>query len=389
MLLASRLITASATIGTGLMTAWLAQNIFHDKRIAAFSALAYLVSDVLLYHGWLAYADPLFSFCIFTAIACLWIACERECFWLLIVAVLSLVAAFLTKSLTAYVFYMTAFMILLGLGKRKFLLHPISIVLHLMVLGVPLLWTIFTHDPGKSRLIYDILNCALDDKAIKLTKYLIKFITFPPEIFVRMLPISAIAVYYFWREHKQPKTEYKSAMKFLVLFVGISFLPYWISSKHASRYVAPLYPFIALWCSSIVCSANTQAIRVALRWFVVIIIIKYISIIFWWLNYPAYYGCGGSDYIQIAEDIVKRTNNFPLYTNHYLAVDSIIDTANILRYPLTPTLKASLLPAKEKDYFVLSKRTGFDNFNLGKIVHEYSLGKGGELYLLCYGKACF
>ena len=302
---------------------------------------------------------------------------------------LSLIAAFLTKSLTAYIFYITAFIVLLGLGKRKFLLHPVSIILHLMVLCVPLFWTILTHDPGKSRLLNDILYCILDERGINITRYLVKFITFPPEIFVRMLPLSALAAYYFWRNYEKPKAEHKNAMTFLVLFVGISFLPYWISSKHASRYVLPLYPFIALWCSYIVCSVNAQAMRIALYWFSAIIIIKYVSIVFWWSNYPAFYGCGGSDYIQIARDVVVRTNNFPLYTNHYLAMNSVLDIANVLRYPLAPVRKASLISSAEKNYFVLTKHAKFDNFNLGKIIQGYSLGKGGELYLLCYGKACF
>lgn len=387
MLLASRLITATATIGTGLLLAWLVRNIFHDKRFAAFSALAYLVTDVLLYHGWLAYADPLFGFCIFAAIACLWVACERKSFGLLLLAVLGLIAAFLTKSLTAYVFYITAFLVLFGVGKYRFLLHPVSIALHLLVLSVPLLWSIFINDPGSNRLIYDIFYCIFDDRGIKLTKYLIKFITFPPEIFVRMLPISAIAAYYFWRGDKKPKVEHEVAMKFLVLFVGLSFLPYWISSKHASRYVLPLYPFIALWCSYIVWNTNMQAMRVALRWLIVIIIIKYITIIFWWKNYPVYYGCGG-DYIQVARDVVERTNGFPLYTNHYIAVDSVIDVANILRYPLPPVHNVRLLTSKDKDYFVLTRRDNYNNFSLGKIVYEHKLGKDGRLYLLCYGKAC-
>lgn len=74
MLVASRLVTALATISTSFMLMWLANRLFKKPHFSLFAALVYLTSDVLFYHGWLAYSDPLFAFFVVSAISFLWIA---------------------------------------------------------------------------------------------------------------------------------------------------------------------------------------------------------------------------------------------------------------------------------------------------------------------------
>ncbi|CAL7959754.1 Dolichyl-phosphate-mannose-protein mannosyltransferase family protein [Gammaproteobacteria bacterium] len=386
MLFAARLVTAAATVGTGLVLAWLVQNIFHDKRFAAFSALAYLTTDALLYHGWVAYADPLFAFCVFGAIACLWVACERECFGLLVVAILALTAAFLTKALTAYAFYLVAFMLLLFSGKRKFLLHPISIILHLIALSMPLLWSIVTHGANGGSLIHDVWYWSLSaGQNNEISTYLIQLAAFSVEIFVRVLPVSMLAIYYFCRGYGRPEEKHKNAIKFLILFISISFFPYWIAVKHSARYVLPLYPFMVLWCCYVVWQVNARTIRIALVWFALAIVIKYLSVIFWWPQYQANYR---GDYAQVARDVVERVHNYPLYTTSAGAMEhSVIDHVNVLHYPsIAPVNDFGLLAPGKKDYFVF---TAISDFNFGKIVRAYTLGKTStKLYLLCYGKAC-
>jgi 4-amino-4-deoxy-L-arabinose transferase-like glycosyltransferase len=386
MLLASRLIAAVATVGTGFVLAWLVQNIFHDKRFAAFSALAYLTTDALFYHGWLAYSDPLFAFCVFVSIACLWVSCERERFGLLVVAILALTAAFLTKAVTAYVFYISAFLILMCLGKRKFLMRPISVFLHLIAFGAIFLWPIVTNNVSGGSLIRDILYWGWQDgQGTQVTTYLIGLIAFPAEVFVKILPVSVIAVYYFWRGYGKTEVKHDIAVKFLILFIGISFFPYWLTTKHSVRYILPLYPFMALLCSYVIWNVNEHSIRIALRWFIAAIIIKYLSVIFWWPYYQTVYR---GDYVGVARDVVSRTQNkYLLYTNDPAALEhSIIDNINILHYPSVPVHSISLRPSEENDYFMF---TVVDNFNSGKIVKEYVLGKSNKkVYLLCYGKAC-
>lgn len=387
-LISTRLVTAAATISTGLVLAWLTQNIFHNKNFAAFSALAYLTTDALLYHGWLAYADPLFAFCIFSAIACLWVACELECLWLLVIAIIALTAGFLTKALTAYTFYLTAFAVLLFLNKRKFLLGSISIILHLIALSAPLVWAIITHNANGNNLIHDVFYWSLNaEQGDKISTYLIQLVLFLIEIIIRILPVSILAIYYFWRNHNKIKIENKAAIKFLLLFIIIGLFPYLIAAKHSARYILPLYPFIALLCSYIIWYSdnNLKAVRIALLWFIATIIIKYLSVIFWWPNYQAYYR---GDYAQVARDITQRIGNkYQVYVVNTGATEhSIFNNINIIRYPLAPVKHICLRPHEENDYFIF---TTDGKINHSKIAQEYTLGKSDrKFYLLCYGKAC-
>ena len=104
-LMAARLIAATATVVMGLTLAWLVHRLFRDRLFAAFSAAAFLSGDVLLYHGWLAYADPCFSLFTFAAMACLWVATQERRSGLLLLAGPASMASFLAKALTGYVFY--------------------------------------------------------------------------------------------------------------------------------------------------------------------------------------------------------------------------------------------------------------------------------------------
>src|SRR5450759_3186752 len=124
-LVASRIITVCATLGTSLTVAWLAQQLWRDKTIAWMAALLYLVTaDVLLYRGWLSYADPLFAMFVVLAIALAWVACLRSSYPLLAGAMLAVFAAFLTKALTAYVFLGVGLLVFLrDAGFRRFLLR--------------------------------------------------------------------------------------------------------------------------------------------------------------------------------------------------------------------------------------------------------------------------
>ena len=104
-LIAARLITVSSTLLIGLTLAWLVRKIFDDRLLAAFAAAVFLSGDVLLYRGWLAYADPLFSLFTFAAMAFLWVATEERRRDLLVFAALCLMGSFLAKVFTGYVFY--------------------------------------------------------------------------------------------------------------------------------------------------------------------------------------------------------------------------------------------------------------------------------------------
>jgi hypothetical protein len=140
-LVAARLMTAASTVLMGLTLAWLVHRLFKDRLLAAFSAAAFLSGDVLLYLGWLAYADPCFAFFTFAAMACLWVATEEGRPGLLLLAALALMASFLAKALTGYVFYGVLGLVLLWHHQnRMFLLSPASLLAHIVAAGFPLFW---------------------------------------------------------------------------------------------------------------------------------------------------------------------------------------------------------------------------------------------------------
>jgi 4-amino-4-deoxy-L-arabinose transferase-like glycosyltransferase len=112
-LIAARLITASATVLSAVTLAWLIRKLFKDRLFAAFGPAVFLSGDVLLQRGWLAYSDPIFSFFVFGAMACLWVAVEERRYSLLILAAFALIASFLTKLPTGYLCYVVLGFVLL------------------------------------------------------------------------------------------------------------------------------------------------------------------------------------------------------------------------------------------------------------------------------------
>ena len=147
MLLASRLVAATATVLTGLVLAWLTLNLTRNRALAAFAAVVFLSGDALFYRGWLAYADPLLTLCVFGAIACLWVAVLRKEGALLWLAVLLVTCGFLAKVQTAYLFYGVALVVLAAdRDARRFLLGAHSIAAHAAAVAVLLAWNAyFTH----------------------------------------------------------------------------------------------------------------------------------------------------------------------------------------------------------------------------------------------------
>ena len=198
MLLASRLVAATATVLTGLVLAWLTLNLTRNRALAAFAAVVFLSGDALFYRGWLAYADPLLTLCVFGAIACLWVAVLRKEGALLWLAVVLVTCGFLAKVQTAYLFYGVALVVLAAdRDARRFLLGAHSIAAHAAAVAALLAWNAyFTHGTQSASTGVDIL---LKIKSVDLADYLHQLWSFPPETVLRLAPASLVFVYYWWR----------------------------------------------------------------------------------------------------------------------------------------------------------------------------------------------
>ncbi|HEV2007678.1 MAG TPA: phospholipid carrier-dependent glycosyltransferase [Burkholderiales bacterium] len=380
-LLASRLVTATATIVTGLVVAWLGLNITRNRGLAAFAALVFLSGDVLFYRGWLAYADSLFTMFVFSAIASLWVGVLRRQHALLWLAVLLLTCGFLSKVHTAYLFYAIAFIVLcVDRDARRFLLGANSIAAHAVALSALLAWNAyFTHGAQSTGTGVDI---ALKLKSVDLGDYLNQLWSFPVETVLRFLPVSAVAIYFGWRM-RHAKREDALGTEFpwrsLIAMLVLNYLPYWLGPQTHIRYIMPLYPLTALLIAATVWRCGERALVSATRWLIAALMLRYAMGI--WL-FPWYQQNYRGDYAYTAAQIEAATQGYPLYTTDVSATGlSVTAQLDSSRFP-APYLRWP--PAQWKHGFVLSYTPDPE---LGQIVASYALG-GNKLYLLCRGTAC-
>jgi hypothetical protein len=367
MLVATRCVTALATTSTGLLVGYLGSRLFKEKGFGLFAMLVYLTSDALLYHGWLAYADPLFAFLIFAAITALWVSNLEQRYAFIGWAALAITAA------------LSAFMLIAAqTGRHAFILKPVNVGIQLLILGFPLLWKICTQGITGSGMVHDITRSF--STVPDFGAYFKQNIFFPFKVAARFLPASALAVY-FWLRNRVKAPQFKPKHVFvLILLVALNIIPYWVSPQKASRYLLPLYPFISLWLANVLWRAKATDFKRCLNWLMVAVLLKYIWILllgFWQMYYHG-------NYVSVAKQVIKQTQGKPLYVNDDgaigLSVTAHIDT---LRYPDPPLQYAA--SAKESDYFTV----GHPDPALGNIYATFPLGRSHhKLYLLCKGKIC-
>ncbi len=377
----TRAITVAATLATGAVTGWLAWRLLRDATLAWFAALVYLtLADVLLYRGWLAYVDPLFGFFVFAAIAALWVACEEGRSWLIGVAVASLTCAFMSKAFTAYVFYGTAVLVLsMAPQRRRVLLGPASLVLHVIALLAPALWlALMLGDPGQGTRMFDEILAKLTPKGV--FEYLRQLAGFPAETVLRLSPALPLAAYFAWRGRIAIRADVAPHLKIALWIAGLGYLPYWLSPHGAIRYLVPLYPLIGFALALLLWCAGEQAVGLTRRWLIGMVIVKFVAALALFPYYQSHYR--GENYALAAQDVIARSAGQPLYTMADTASGlSIAGYIDAWRYPAAPLRWA---PDQWGSGFVLTET---EDPALGKRAARYQLG-GDEIFLLCRGAAC-
>lgn len=383
-LVASRLVTVLSTIGSACILGGLTQRLFQNKTLSLFTLCIFLSGDLLFRRGWLAYADPLFSFFVFLAIASLWLCLESKRKTWLGLAVVGLIASYLTKALTGYAFYAGALLVLLCRHpNRRVLWTPGSIALHSFALGFILLWDYcFSHSSHSAVMISDILTKFNLENAVA---YLVKLMTFPLDTLYRFLPCSGLLLYFVLKDRVTQKPSLQlfknDTLKTLLWIVLINYIPYWIAPFVRIRYLLPLYPFISILIAYGLTELGKQdktRMNLSLLALWLCLLLKYsVSV-----GIPYYEKQYKRDFKATAEDIIKRVGKYPLYTNNMAATGlSVTAHLDILRLPKAP-LEVS--PKKWKNAFVLTYSPDFPNT---KVVKIYPFDKS-SVYLLCRGKAC-
>ncbi|HLP97592.1 MAG TPA: hypothetical protein VK149_04020 [Sideroxyarcus sp.] len=380
-LVATRLVAIAATLGMVGWLYWLCKRLFHDPAFALFAALSCIsLLDLLLYRGWLAYTDPLFSFFIFGAIATLWVAsAERHKGWLF-ASILLISCAFLTKAITAYVFYATAmFVLLLSRQQRTFLLSLGALLILSSIVIVPLVWlTSIPQLNGQgSSLLHEIEMKLME---IDGTEYASRLFLYPLEALWRFAPVSLITLYLLLRKHELQAENAADHFRTALLIALPCIIPYWLAPQGGIRYLLPMYPLVALVCARIIWRAGEAARKLTMRWFAGLIAVKFVLVL---LLFPYYQNhVRGVNYVTAARDIVHKTAGHPLYVKDFRDVaESIVTQIDIDRYP-QPTLKSP--PANWDNGFLLSEDADPAK---GQLFEKIQLG-GSEIYLLCRGAAC-
>jgi 4-amino-4-deoxy-L-arabinose transferase-like glycosyltransferase len=378
-LLSTRLISVIATLGTIGWLFWLIRRLFGDHHFALFTALACLaMADLSLYRGWLAYTDPVFAFFTFGAMASLWIAAtDRHRGWLLL-SVILVSCALLTKAFTAYVFYGTAaFSLLWNRDKRMFLLSPTSLLIFLFALITPFIW--FTSLPQTSghggSMVGEILQKLSAQNAGAYFKH---FLLYPFETLLRLSPAALLAAYLLLRKRVTRVETLPLAIREAIVIALLCLLPYWLSPQGGIRYLLPIYPFVALIAARIIWRAD--ATTLAMRWFAGLIAFKFVFALFlfpWYQN-----DFRGANYVQAAHDIALQTGSVPLYVNDPRSVsENIVSEIDLRRLPENAPLTHP--PAEWDNGFLLSMEPDGRSriFIKLNVAHD-------DLYLLCRGIAC-
>jgi hypothetical protein len=389
-LIASRLVTAFATLATTCVLIWFSYFIMQrNLLLSMLVGLIYLSGELLLRHGWLAYSDPLFALFIFTSIAASWTALNSNKQVYFIISMFALIFAFLSKALTCYVFYGISIGVLhYKHPNRRLLLKPYFLMSSSIAFAFPVAWSLLlnymstTPDVARENtIISDILNKLplTNSLSIDFKSYLWSLVVYPLDTLLRLLPISGLVVFYYFKTkmHTKQLSAFSNTQSILLLIILLNSIPYWLAIEKNTRYLLPLYPFIALLFGSYIYSLGTRIINLSIGFLILGLTIKY-SLLF----FPESYSCHRGDFKSAATSILNETKDAPLFglelTAKALTLMAHINTAQL---PNAPLKRADICAAVEllpKGYVISSK-----HLPNTQIVKQYQFGND-IFYLLSW-----
>ncbi|MGD0282364.1 MAG: dolichyl-phosphate-mannose--protein mannosyltransferase [Dissulfurispiraceae bacterium] len=380
MLVAARLVALTATISSALLLAWFVRRQFGDKTFAAFTALIYLtLGDVLFYRGWLCDSEPVFGLFVLVSVVFVWLALAENRYTYLAVAVLAVSAAFLSKVLTAYVFYVIA-MIVVAYRRRNwaFLYSWRSLLLNGLAVAFPLFW--YRMVPAghfqSHGMIADITSRLVP---VSGGNYLKDVLAYAMQTLLLPLPVAGVLLYAYIRRQELGKWRAHPVVVTVMIIVLANYLPYLLSPQSDIRYVFPLLPFIGLTLAYLIFYGAPRVREWSLKCIIAAIVLKFA---FGLLGFPFFHQQSRASFEPAAKDILRIVGNQHLYaTNMSGSALSIVSHIDILIYPKAPL---TWPPAQFNDGFVISCRS---DENIGTIFRKYSVGQD-EVYLRCKGTAC-
>lgn len=376
-LVAARIVTVASTVTTGLIIAWLAQQLWRDKTISWVAAILYLVTvDIMLDHGWQSYADPLFSMFTVLATSQVWVACQRNSYLLLVASMVAAFAAFMTKAYTVYMFLgISMLVMMIDLNFRRFLLSPRALAIYMFGVLMPYSW----HQLGardveqNSKMLNDMLGKL---GFLNIGDYAIRLITYPVEMLLRLMPSSFFIVYFLMRQRdsilKNP------TIRMLMLIALANYLPYLIAPQGGVRYILPVFAFVALAAAYLVVQKSSPfQIK---KWIVVMLCIGFVARV---LLIPYYQKIfRGENYSQMAHELIAKYGHYPLYVTNDSSVGlSVVANIDSMRFNQPALIRP---PVDFKEGIVIAySATDVP----GTLLRELRIN-GDSIYLICRGAAC-
>lgn len=385
-ILASRFIVITCSVGTGVVLGFLVKRFTANKCFAWLCVAIFFSGDLLLRRGWLAYSDTHLTFFTFSAMACLWVAIQDRKMWLLIVGLVLLNCGYLSKALTPFGYYAIFYLVLLWRHpNRRFLLHPAVIILHLIAYSFPVIWDHYTAKQYGGMMVEDLFNLNHTPKDILNYFYQILFYR-PIELLIHTGPASFIALCFLvlqrrlvsdWQEFKDMTLI--ALYTGLIIFAGCCLMPLWPEA----RYYMPAYPLYAIAMAYVIWHAGKRA----QQWLQLGLVIYLVVALFLSLWGIAFFQTHMRfAYTLIAKQIATLTEGYPLYAlNPQVSQsESIVSLLDGLRMPNQSPLM--LPPTNWNNGFAI---TAADAADQGQLVITYHARTGhNDIRVICRGTAC-
>jgi 4-amino-4-deoxy-L-arabinose transferase-like glycosyltransferase len=383
-LLAARLVSALATIGSGVLLAAFSRRLGAEPARAAFIALVYLtLAEPLFYYGWLGYSDALFGALVLAGMLAAWLAArEQRVIWVA-VALLCAAAAFFTKALTAYVFIGVAGLVCLRRYRTWPLIVRPRVLACLPLCALPLLWYALAPTGGV------MAHGMVDDIAGKLGQqglipYLRHLVVYPAHALLNLMPAAALLL---WLRRETLTVAPMGAAapightaRTAALIAGLNFLPYWLAPQSGLRYLMPLYGLAAVFVGEQLWRASLHR-HLILRVLAVAIALKWLAAV--WL-FPAYTQRARPDLAVLAATVDQLAHGRPLYAD----TDAWVGISVVALLDTTPDASGAARPALVRpphdwaEGLVLSDQPAAAD-DPSRLVRDF-----GAVRLLCRGAAC-
>jgi len=378
--IAIRLVSVSATWLTAAMVGWSISWILDEHRphLGWLAALVYLtIGEISFWYGWLGYVDATFGCFIFASIALLWRAMKQENAAWLLLSLLALSLAFMTKNITAYAFYGVAGLVLMWRFKRwHLLLSPRFVLPVLLALAVPYLWQELVIIKGSSTATTTVNDALRNFIGFSPWTYVKHWLSYPLIFLFRALPLSLFFVA-LWLLRKE-RFHFNRHLVTLGIILLVCFTPFWLSASGSPRYLVPFYGLVAVLLTGLLLQLDTKRIRQGVMLMGLIVLLK-IPFSLGVLPYIKDW-MPERDVKQVAREVMLLTSDGPLLTENDvstgLAIAAYIDVWRQDRPPVTwnsdRTARAYVLAEMETPA-------------LGRLVKYWPL-RGDHVYLYSQGE---